>query len=295
MDNRDWEILDVLYNQKNITKTAQILFFTQPALTKRIMQIEAEFNVKIVNRGVKGVSFTPQGEFLAQRASEMITAIRSIKDDVLNMSDEVAGTLRLGVSNFFSKYKLPGLLKQFKQHYPQVDYQVETGFSKDIFNLVYNHNVHIGFVRGDYSWPGKKHLLYTEEILVISTEKITLEDLPNIPRVDYHSDYLYKSLIDRWWSENYIKPPLVAMKVDRGDTCREMVLNGLGYAIMPSMFADGLEDINKIEIMDNNGQPLTRKTWMFYHEQSLEKRNVKAFVDLIINQSTRNESSFLSE
>lgn len=284
MDHRDWEILDILYNQKNITKTAQMLFFTQPALTKRIMQIEAEFNVKIVNRGVKGVSFTPQGEFLAQRASEMITAIRSIKDDVLNMSEEVVGTLRLGVSIFFGKYKLPGLLKQFKQQYPQVDYQVETGFSKDIFNLVYNHNVHIGFVRGDYSWPGPKHLLFEEKIIVISTERINLEDLPNLPRIDYHSDFLYKSLIDKWWSENYIKPPRISMKVDRGDTCREMVLNGLGYAIMPSMFVSDRNDICKIEIMDSMGQPITRNTWMFYHEQALENRIVKAFVDLIINQ-----------
>ncbi|WP_238933669.1 helix-turn-helix domain-containing protein [Brevibacillus choshinensis] len=70
MDDRDWQVLHILYNQKNITKTAQLLFITQPALTKRLMQIEEEFGVKIVNRGIKGVHFTPEGELLAKRAGQ---------------------------------------------------------------------------------------------------------------------------------------------------------------------------------------------------------------------------------
>lgn len=41
MDDRDWQILHILYQKKNITKTAQLMFITQPALTKRAGQIIA--------------------------------------------------------------------------------------------------------------------------------------------------------------------------------------------------------------------------------------------------------------
>ena len=51
MDERDWLILKILYEKKNITKTAQSLYISQPTLTKRIQQIEKEFDLTIINRG----------------------------------------------------------------------------------------------------------------------------------------------------------------------------------------------------------------------------------------------------
>lgn len=139
MDDRDWLILHTLFKEKSITKAGQSLYIAQPTLTKRLKQIEKDLGVIIVHRGIKGVQFTPEGKYLAKRAEEILITLREIKEDLKNFNHRVAGTLRLGVSNFFSKYKLPGLLRQFKEQYPQVDFQVETGFSKDVFNLVYNH------------------------------------------------------------------------------------------------------------------------------------------------------------
>lgn len=281
MDERDWTILHVLYEQKNITKTAQILYITQPALTKRLMQIEEEFGVKIVNRGIRGVHFTPQGEYLAKRAEQLISTFREIKEEVLNMNQDIVGTLRIGISHYFGKYELPALLKLFREQYPRVDFELDTAFSKDIFQMVYNRDIHIGFVRGDYSWSGEKHLLFEEKIWVVSKEKIELSDLPQAPRIDYYTDALFKSLIDRWWADHYSKSPLTSIKVDRADTCKEMVKNGLGYAFLPSRFLNDVQDIYKIELTDKDNIPLKRETWMFYHEESLQNNVVKAFVDFI--------------
>ncbi|MEH7387108.1 LysR family transcriptional regulator [Bacillus sp. JJ1521] len=282
MDERGWQILEVLFEQKNITKAAQSLYITQPALTKRLMLIEEEFGVKIVDRGIRGVQFTPQGEYLAKRATEMLELTREIKEDVKNMSDDIVGTLRIGVSNFFGKYELPEILQHFSEKYPLVLYQVETGLSKNIFNLTYNNNVHVGFVRGDYSWPGEKHLLFEEKIVIASKEELQLEDLPSIPRIDFDTDHLYKSLIDNWWNHHYSKPPNIAMNVDRGDTCREMIIRGLGYAIMPARLLQGVEDfVYQIDLLKEDGTPHTRPTWMFYHASSLEQNVVKAFVNFV--------------
>jgi DNA-binding transcriptional LysR family regulator len=71
------------------------------------------------------------------------------------------------------------------------------------------------------------------------------------------------------------------MSVDQGDTCKEMVLNGLGYAIMPSLFLHDIEDVHKIPLTDTNGNRLTQKTWMFYYRESLELNVVKAFVEFV--------------
>jgi DNA-binding transcriptional LysR family regulator len=281
MDERDWNILQVLYEQKNITKTAQLMYMTQPALTKRLMQIEESFGVKIVNRGIRGVHFTPQGEYLAKRAIQLNSLFRDVREEVLNMNQETVGTLRLGVSNYFGKYVLPGLLKMFREQYPRVDFQLETGFSKEIYNKIYNQDIHVGFIRGDYSWSGEKQLLFEENIILVSSEQIDLAELPDLPRIDYYTDTLFKSLIDRWWAEHYAKPPITAIKVDRADTCKEMVKNGLGYAFLPSRFLLDRNDLFTIPLVDQNNKQLIRETWMFYHSESLENNTVRAFVDFI--------------
>lgn len=278
MENRDWLILQALYREKNITRTAQSLFISQPALTKRIRQIEKEFGVQIVHRGRRGVHFTPQGEYLVKCADEMLVKLRKIKENLANMDSDVRGTLRLGVSNYFTRYKLPALLRLFKDQYPDVEFHVTTGWSKDVYKLVYNQDVHIGFVRGNYHWPDRKHLLFEETICIVSKSKIEIDELPALARIDYQTDPLLKALIDDWWAENYAEPPLIGMEVDKADTCREMVDNGLGYAILPRFILNGNKDLFTIDLADKNGKPILRNTWMFYHAESMDLKIVNAFV-----------------
>ncbi|WP_285768312.1 LysR family transcriptional regulator [Peribacillus sp. SI8-4] len=278
MNERDWHILKTLHEQKNITKTAQSLYISQPSLTKRIQHMEKEFNLKIVERGTRGVHFTPQGEYLAICADEMLIRLRQIKEMAFDMGQEIGGTLRLGVSNYITLHKLPGLLKLFRERFPNVDFHVTTGWSKEVLNLIYKEEVHVGIVRGDYQWSGAKHHLFEETICIASKEKVEIGDLPSLPRIDYKTDALLKTMIDDWWRNNFQGPPLVGMKVDKGDTCKEMVKNGLGYGILPSVLLEHDPSLRQMDLRDEQGNPLIRNTWMLYHEKSLELKLVNEFV-----------------
>ncbi|MDQ1147011.1 DNA-binding transcriptional LysR family regulator [Bacillus sp. SORGH_AS 510] len=288
MDYRDWEILKVLYQQKNLTKTARLLFLTQPALTTRLKHMQEELGVKIVNRESRGVHFTPQGEYLVHCAEEALAHYEKIKENVQNMSnnesDEVVGTLKLGVSNFFANYELPYVLKLFKKQYPHVEFKVTTGWSRDVTQLIHNKDVHISFVRGDYGWRGlSKHQLFEETICIASKKEFDMDDLPRLPRIEYKGDYLLRSVIDHWWAENFAQAPFISIEVDQVDPCKEMVKNGLGYGILSSRVLTGIEDLYKIHIKDQEGKPILRRTWMYYHKESLEWNVVKAFVQFIEN------------
>lgn len=293
---RDWEILKVLYSQKNLTKAARLLFITQPALTNRIKHLQEELGVKIITRESRGIHFTPQGEYLVHCADEALAQYKKFKEHVRNMSNdagnEVVGTLKLGVSNFFANYELPNILKLFKKQYPHVEFKVTTGWSKDVTQLIHNKDVHIGFVRGDYSYRGlKKHLLFEETISIASREEIDIADLPNLPRINYSGDYLLKSLIENWWAENYTQPPSISIEVDQVDTCKEMVVNGLGYGILSSRMLKDIEGLYKIDLTDHKGNPILRRTWMYYHMESLEWNVIKAFVNFIETLGTESHAA----
>jgi DNA-binding transcriptional LysR family regulator len=63
-----------------------------------------------------------------------------------------------------------------------------------------------------------------------------------------------------------------------------MVASGLGYAILPSMILNDVDDIYKTDITSLDGKPVVRKTWMLYHKDSLQLNIVKAFVDFMENE-----------
>ena len=73
----DYEFLITLYRSKNITQAAQTLFLSQPALTKRLQQIEQELGVLIVNRNVKACSLHPRGSMSSGTQSSVSTSTRS--------------------------------------------------------------------------------------------------------------------------------------------------------------------------------------------------------------------------
>ncbi|MBH8582475.1 LysR family transcriptional regulator [Thermoactinomyces sp. CICC 10735] len=288
MEEKDWIILKTLYEERNITKAAERLYISQPALTYRLQQLEKEFETKIVLRGKKGVEFTPEGEYLVEYANQMISKLRNVKEYIANMNNKVKGTLRLGVSGIYARYKLPIILKKFLSHYPNVDINLKTGWSVEIPPMLHKEEVHLGIVRGNYDWQGQKYLLHKETICIAAKEELVLEELPMLPRINYETDITLKTLIDHWWQKTFSHPPTITMEVDQMDTCKAMVRNGLGYAILPGICLLDEDDFFTMPIRSADGTPLTRDTWLLYRDTSLELTFVKSFIEFLLSESQSN-------
>ncbi|GAA0469471.1 LysR family transcriptional regulator [Alkalibacillus silvisoli] len=281
MEFRDWEILKTLNENKNITKTAHSLYITQPTISKRMRKMESEFGFKIITREARGISFTPKGEYIANYAEEMLIRLRQINEDVLNMDNNFEGTLRIGASKLVTRYKLPAILSEFQKKYPKVKFKVITSSSLEIEDMVQNKTVHVGIGRGDYSNAIEKHMLFEESINIVSKNELTLDELPDLPRIDYHSNYKTRAVIDDWWIERFSKPPQVGMEVGTTDTCKQMVMHGLGYAVLPSIVLENSIHFFRIPISMENGNPLKRRAFLLYQRESLELNIIDAFVNFV--------------
>lgn len=281
MNFQDWEMLATLHATKNITHAAQSLFLSQPTLTSRLKKLEDHYGVQLIIRKRRGIMFTPEGLKLAEHAKYMLQEQRQIEEKLNNMKDHVAGTLRVGVSNFFALNKMPKLLHLFKQKHPDVECQVVTGWSSEMHRLLLNHDVHIGFIKGDYPWQEKKEVLYEEDICIAAPWPFTWEELPRLPRIDYYTDGNMRNTIDRWWFNNYKENPYVNIQVNQVETCKEMIINKLGYAILANLVVHPYPELTVKTLHSPSGDPITRKTWMYYHAESLQLNIVQAFVSFI--------------
>jgi DNA-binding transcriptional LysR family regulator len=283
LDEKDWVALRLLYEEKNISRAAERLYISQPALTYRLKNIEKEFGTSIFFKIRGGIEFTSEGTHLAGYAEEMIIKLQKTKDYMLNMQNEVRGTLRLGVSSNFAQYKLPKILKKFSIKYPLVQFNVNTGWSTEIMNLLDSASVQLGILRGNYEWYGIKTLLHKERLCLISKTEVDLENLPNLPFINYKTDSSWKGLMNGWWHDRFSEPPLVTMETDRQETCKEMVKNGLGVSILPEICMQPSDNLHTYGLSYKNEEPVLRNTWLMYNEESLKLSSVKNFIDFLNN------------
>jgi len=290
MNEKDYLLLKYIAEAQNLTKAAELLYITPPALTYRLQQLEKEFGVPILTRSGKKIEFTPEGKYLYQYAQKASTELRKAKDYMLNMANEAQGTLRLGVSRVIAHYKLPPILKKFVSLYPRVEINVKTGISDEIYEWIRNEEIHVGIVRGKYTWSEKKHLLKEENIFIISKNKINLDDLPNIPRINYKNSSDFSEEINNWWYERFTAPPLITMQVDTFEICKEMVMNDLGYAIIPQIFLYPDDPLHTSELVTKSGEPVTLKTWMLYRESATQLAIVNKFVDHLLALDFMNDT-----
>ncbi|GIO57383.1 LysR family transcriptional regulator [Paenibacillus cineris] len=290
MNEKDTAILQHLVEEQSLTKAAERLYMTQPALTYRIQLLEREFGVPLIVKHAKGTYLTPEGEALAAYAKKTQDELNHMKDYLLNMRSRVKGTLRLGVASYYGLYKLPPLLKKFRDLYPEVHFSVTCALSPEIVDSLMEQEIHVGIVRGDYPWVESRFLLHDEPICLISKEPIDLAILPELPHIHYSEPKAkaarqvsshFGQTIRAWWHEHYDTPPTIAMQVDAYETCKEMVKHGLGYSIVPGVFVSPEDGLYTLELKLKNGERIRRNTWMLYREPSLELAIVDRFVDFM--------------
>jgi len=280
MNDKDFEFLLKLYETKNITKAAESLYVSQPSLTYRIKQIEKELQSPIIVRGAKGIEFTNAGQLLLDYVKNQQHTYELFQNALQQLDNEVSGTLKIGASGMYARYALPSLLATFKQHYPKIAINLMTGWSKEINKLLLNEEVHIGIVRGEYNPTGERILLQREKIYIVATEPIDFDKLPSLPAIAYDTDASLKTTIEQWWTTHFTVPQNIAIYTDRSDTCREMALNGLGYAILPEICLEDC-DFYKVPLVDEAGDPIYRDTWLAYPKYLLELSQVDMFIHFL--------------
>lgn len=275
----DWLILKILAEEKKITKAAERLFISQPALTRRLKNLETQFKTSLVIRTPNGIIFTPQGEELLTYAEKTLLEIKQLSEQIQSMETKVKGTLFLGVSSVFAHYELPQLLKSFLEIYPEVEVSLKTGHSLKVNSMLQKDEISLGILRGDYSWEEEKVLLNEEPICLVSSKPIELKNLPKSPRIIANSSV--QNQAEEWWHQFFSVSPAVTMEVDSIDTCRQMVLHGLGWAILPAI---GLKQYNHNDLhirrlYFKDGTPLVRRTWLMYRSSHLNLPTICAFIE----------------
>lgn len=284
MSMSELEILKTLAEEGNMRKAAERLFLSQPALSQRLQSIEKEWETLLFIRSQKGLEPTPAGELVIAYAKEAIIKREEAFETISAMVDKVHGTLKIACASIVGQTWLPQVLKEYVERYPDAQISLMTGWSSEIVKALYEREAHIGIVRGETEWKGRKIHLFHDQLYLVDREIDSINQLTetNRPFIQFKSDSNYHREIQRWWHRHFTQKPGRQITVDQIETCKQLVINGIGYAILPAITLTGDEQVNKIPLLNQEDQyELTRDTWLIGYESSFDLKQVAAFTEMI--------------
>jgi DNA-binding transcriptional LysR family regulator len=120
----------------SFSAAAEALHLTQPAVTRRIAQLESRLNGRLFDRVGKQVHLTDAGKLLVPRARELLTGLADARRAIGNLREQVSGTLKLATSHHIGLHRLAPVLKSFSRQYPGVQLDIRFEDSEAAHELV---------------------------------------------------------------------------------------------------------------------------------------------------------------
>ena len=224
----------------SVSRAAERVFVTQPALTARLQALERELGGPLFARTRRGMRLTETGSaFLpyAERALEVVAAGSRVVQEVARGE---AGELVLGAAPAVSTYVLPPLLKQFAESHPKLRLSVKTGHSEEVLDMVLRDAVQIGLVRELRHPEIESDPFYEDELVLVAARGhafaqaggAELAELAGEQLILFDRTSSYHALTNAFFREAGVEPRGV-MELDNIDSAKKMVEEGLGVALLP--------------------------------------------------------------
>ncbi|WP_240407542.1 LysR family transcriptional regulator [Lactobacillus crispatus] len=110
----------------NMTRAAQKLLVSQPALSRQIADLEDELGVKLFNRQPRHLTLTPAGQYLYEQAKEILTLASKTKSN-LQSSAVISGNLTIAAGESFAMQRLMNIVSNIIRDYPTVKIHILSG------------------------------------------------------------------------------------------------------------------------------------------------------------------------
>lgn len=292
MKDSDWAFLRQLYLTPNITRTANELFISQPALTKRLQAIEDEWNIQIVVRNRNGIDFTSEGLYLAKQALQYMDFLENTKSHLDMLRSNHKTNLTIATSLSFLKFRLSSLIALFSEKHPEIRFDLVGGRSSEVLHMVEQGNVQLGILRGRTSELVEKIQIDTEQCFIITGAPLDdIKELASMPYVNYPMNDLSRQLVDNWWNGHFSTPPIIGMKVEHLDQAISMVSQSLGFAVgfLPTQsFSSRSQSLFYTPMTITQGTSVLRPTWLIRKSKSELSPEAEYFKQFIVDYMQRN-------
>lgn len=242
METHEIRYFLAMVRELNFTRAAAACGITQPALTRAIKKLENELGGALFLRHPGRIELTRLAREILPELETILRTLSSVQARAATVVDAQTSTLRLGVMCTVGPTHVVSLLARLREAIDDVDVSILDAKASEIMDLIVRDEVDVGLA----AWPHVPENVRAEPVLVeryavamkegaplSAGETVQLDQLAGqryIDRLGCEFDDYYEALHGKWTIDLD-----VCFASEREDWIQEILLAGLGYAVVPEL------------------------------------------------------------
>lgn len=174
LEIRHLQMLSALSRHGSLADTAEELNLTASAISHQLKELEHYYDITLVNRRTRPVSFTPAGKLVLELANNILPQVARTKADVKRLAHGQAGRLRLASECHSCFDWLMPILNVYRKSYSDVELDFATGFEPEPHQMLMDGDIDLLITASDLPIDGISYqpLFTYESRLVLSPAHI---------------------------------------------------------------------------------------------------------------------------
>jgi DNA-binding transcriptional LysR family regulator len=270
----------------SFSTAAAELHLSQPAISKRIGNLEMQLGTRLFDRIAREVRLTEPGRVLLARAEAILREVQDTETLVRNLTGDVSGSLSIATSHHVGLHRLPPVLRAFSDRHPQVHLDLDFLDSEPAHDLVLHGDSELGVVtlapaghpRLAYEvlWPDPLCFVVARDHPLASREHGSLREFclhpVVLPGMSTYTGRIIVALFEQRGLELE-----VSMSTNYLETIRMLVSVGLGWSVLPETMVD--ETLATIPVPEAKG--LERTLGVVVHPDRTLSNAANAFLEVL--------------
>ena len=261
MDYKDLQVFLTLCHALHLGKASTQLHMSPSTLSRRLMRMEEELGVQLMNRETSPLQLTAAGELMRAHAEQTLLGFQQLKASVSAKASDLTGRLTLFCSVTASYSFLADLLSEFRERYPNVELRIHTGDAADAISRVEAGEADVAIAARPeklsagltFKAMAVSPLLFIAPKMVgliseLSNSPVSWEKVPMV----LSETGLARSRVDHWFS-NKKKRPYIYAQVTGNEAIVSMVALGVGVGVVPELVLKNSPMSGRVRVL--NVQP----------------------------------------
>lgn len=248
LNSRQLQYAVVLSQTLNFSQAADQLGISQPSLSKQILNLESELNLRLFDRNHSPMTITPAGAYFIREAKELLYKENQLSKGLEQFKSGENGRLVIGVTPFRSLYLMPPLAKKIRDRYPGVQVIFHEASSTQLRKEASEGKFDFAIVNLPVDDSLLETVLLEPDTLVLavpnsmidllsdtSAREIDFSDAAALPFVVLGATQELRQLFDKLCTTADFHPNIAAEVVGIS-TALAMARAGVGAALLPLQF-----------------------------------------------------------
>ena len=277
----------------SLTKAAEELYISQPAVSRSIKQLETQLGVSLFTRTHRGMQLSAQGgQIIFKEVEHALQLLSEAENRLTEMQTSASGTIRIGASDTIFEYFLADKIVEFHNRFPKVKIELVADFTPDTIEKLKADKCDVAFVNLPIAQDGDLKLygdcMRLNDVFITSDafqefagKTVSLETLKKAPLI-----VMSQNTIARQSLENFLSAQGVelqpSIEVGSWDLMKRLVSKGMGIGVIPREYAlRELEEKSLLEIQTDPVLP-ARSVGMLLSKNAPVSYALQCFINTFI-------------